>query len=88
MRSLTGLDADNYLPQWPAMLAPLPLGPVHGEASDFSAPQPPEASIDGPGQLPQKEEAHNTMARLARPAHSPAVVFLAAWNVAGGMSFR
>src|SRR5262249_52249504 len=38
---LTGPADVNDPPQWAAMLQSLPLGPVHGEAPEFSAPQPP-----------------------------------------------
>jgi len=40
MRPRAGRDTDKHLPKWTAMLAPLPLGPVRGEVSEFSAPQP------------------------------------------------
>jgi hypothetical protein len=41
MRSPTGPAGVNDPPQWAAMLQSLPLGPVQGEAPEFSAPQPP-----------------------------------------------
>ena len=69
MRSPTGPARVNDPPQWVAMLQSLPLGPVHGEAPEFSAPQPPGVSpSDRANSLNEEAQARSphSQGRLTR----------------------
>jgi hypothetical protein len=58
--SRVGRDRVNHPPQWLAMLASLPLGPVQRRGFGLLSPPAPRGQTDGPGHLLNNEEAWRT----------------------------